>query len=562
MFNLSVGKSVTAFNPLLVGKNRSQRGPLFAASSKKDVFQSQYKALLGAVGLDHSSLVYYQKSPSALIRHALKRQEGALSNNGILTIKTGQYTGRSPNDRFIVDSAKVHATVDWKNNLAISSEAFDKIFEKVKTYLKNKPVFVFDGYAGADPQVKTPVRFYNELASQNLFVHQMFIRPSKQELKQFVPQLTVISAPGLKLDPKTDGVNSEVGILLNLEKGIVLIAGTHYSGELKKSVFSVMNHHLPDQNILPLHAAATEGKDGKVSLLIGLSGTGKTTLATTADQQLIGDDEIAWTEHGLSNFEGGCYASALHLSSNTEPEVWQALKPTALAENVVLQEKTQSFDFNDATLSPNTRVVYPLHFLPTAKSSEKTGHPDTIVLLTSDASGVLPPISKLTQEQALYHFMNGYTSKLGGTERGVLSPKPVFSHSFGAPFMLREASVYAKLFEKRLKDHPANYYLINTGWQGGPFGTGKRIGLAETRAMLKAVMHGDIEKQPFWTHPIFHVQVPASCPGISDKVLNPRASWPDKSLYDIRATQLVSLFKKNFQRFPDFSNLAENVWKS
>jgi phosphoenolpyruvate carboxykinase (ATP) len=520
--------------------------------------QSANQNLLAYLGIDHSGPQYHQLSVPELVEIALANQEGHLSESGSFVVKTGQYTGRSPEDRFIVDTPNVHDSIGWgKVNLPISTDVFDRVYEKVKNYLKGKKLFVFDGFAGADPQYSMPVRFINELASQNLFVHQLFIRPTPEQLTAFHQEFTVISVPGLQLDPKTDGVHSEAGVLLNFEKKIILIAATQYSGEMKKSIFSTLNYMMPDRDVFPMHCSANVGKDGKSALFFGLSGTGKTTLSADPDRVLIGDDEHGWSKTGVFNFEGGCYAKAINLSKQNEPEIWDAIRFGSLSENIVMDDNTRVLDFNDGSLTENTRVGYPIHFIPNADPKGKAPHPSTVIFLTADAYGVLPAVSKLTEAQAQYHFISGYTSKLAGTERGIVEPQAAFSTCFGAPFMPRPSSVYAKLLTQRIQEHSVNVYLINTGWQGGGYGVGKRISIPHTRAMVTAALNGDLEKQEYWNHPIFNVLVPKTCPNVPSELLIPKSSWSNPEAYDTAAIKLASMFIENFKKFSGVDHLIE-----
>ncbi len=513
-----------------------------------------YTQYLGVKG----STQHYQLPVAKLVEIALANNEGELSDRGSLAVNTGKYTGRSPNDRFIVDVPLVHDNIDWgKVNMPTTPEVFDRVFNKIKAYLDNKELFIFDGYAGADLRYAMPVRFVNELASQNLFVHQLFIRPTAEQLKTFKPEFTVICAPGLKLDPKTDGVNSEAAVILNFEKKMILIAATHYSGEMKKAVFSAMNYLMPERDVLPMHCSANVGKDGQSALFFGLSGTGKTTLSADPERTLIGDDEHGWSNHGIYNFEGGCYAKAIRLSKEDEPEIWEAIKFGSLSENIVLNPDTREPDFDDKSLTENTRVGYPIYFIPNASLMGTATQPSTIIFLTADAFGVIPPVSKLTVEQAQYHFISGYTSKLAGTERGIVDPQATFSTCFGSPFMPRPSAVYAKILMERIQEHGVNVYLINTGWQGGPYGVGKRISIPHTRAMVTAALNGDLEKQDFTTHPIFNVLVPKNCPGVPSEVLDPRTSWGDKNAYDEKAIQLAAMFIENFKKFSNVDHLVQ-----
>ncbi len=507
-------------------------------------------------GLKSSKTQHYQLSVPELVEMALARGEGQLSDTGALIIQTGKYTGRSPNDRFIVDDALTHTTVDWgKVNKPTSPEVFDKVFAKMKAYLADKELFVYDGFAGADPMYAMPVRFINENASQSLFVHQLFIRPTAAQLAAFHPEFTVICAPGLQLDPATDGVNSEAAILLNFEKKMILIAATQYCGEMKKSIFSSLNFMMPERNVFPMHCSANVGLDGKSALFFGLSGTGKTTLSADPERILIGDDEHGWSDHGIFNFEGGCYAKAIRLSQENEPEIWDAIRFGAVGENIVIDPKTRQVNYDDDRYTENTRVGYPIHYIPNASPTGSAGHPSTIIFLTADAFGVMPPIAKLTMEQAQYHFISGYTSKLAGTERGIVEPQAAFSTCFGAPFMPRPSSVYAHLLKERIDAHKVNVYLINTGWQGGPYGVGKRISIPHTRAMVHAALNGDLEKESFWTHPIFNILVPKNCPGVPSAILDPQSTWADPKAYEAAAFKLAQMFIDNFKQFSDVSHL-------
>lgn len=513
---------------------------------------------LESAGLETSGEVRYQSSVDELIRCAVENKEGVIADNGALSVTTGKYTGRSPNDRFIVDTANVHENIDWGDiNRPISPEIFDKVYEKFKAYINDKDVFVFDGYCGADPKFALKARFINTYASQNLFVHQLFIRPTEEQLNGFTPEFTVVCLPNLKLDPATDGVNSEAGILVNLEKKLVLIAATQYSGEMKKSMFSIMNYLMPERGVFPMHCSCNVGKEDKSALFFGLSGTGKTTLSADPDRTLIGDDEHGWSSDGIFNFEGGCYAKAIRLSKENEPEIWDAIRHGALAENVVMKPGTTTFDYDDDSLTENTRVGYPITSIPNADLSGMAPHPSTVIFLTADAFGVLPAISKLTKEQAQYHFISGYTSKLAGTERGIKEPQAAFSSCFGAPFMPRPSSVYAKLLAERIDAHKVNVYLINTGWQGGAYGVGERISIPYTRAMVTAALTGTLEQEEFELHPVFNVLVPKACAGVPGEVLDPRLSWDDKSAYDKQAAKLAGMFVENFKQFNGVSHLVE-----
>lgn len=517
--------------------------------------------LIGYLGLKTTGSQAYQLPVSELIERALLAKEGMLSETGALLVNTGKFTGRAPNDRFIVDTPDVHDQIDWgKANLPLPVDTFKRMFEKAKAYIADKNLYVFDGFSGADDRFALKVRFINELASQNLFVHQMFIRPTDAQLKNFSPEFTVISVPHLKLEGAKDGVNSEAAVILNLQEKIVLVFGTQYSGEMKKSIFSVMNYMMPERKVFPMHCSSNVGKDGKSALFFGLSGTGKTTLSADPDRYLIGDDEHGWSEEGVFNFEGGCYAKAIKLSKQNEPEIWDAIRFGALAENIVMDEATRRFDYDDDRITENSRVAYPVDFIPNADLSGKAPYPNTVIFLTADAFGVMPPIAKLTPEQAQYHFISGYTSKLAGTEQGVTEPQAAFSRCFGAPFMPRPVSVYAKMLTERIeaqgKNKTVNVYLINTGWQGGPYGVGSRVSIPHTRAMVTAALEGTLEAEEFEPHPIFNVLVPKACVGVPAEILNPRTSWKDKAAYDTQAAKLAAMFVENFKQFKDVDHLV------
>jgi len=503
--------------------------------------------------------VRYQWSPARLTEAALAANEGTLSNTGALMVTTGQYTGRSPNDRFFVDTPNVHTTIDWgTTNRPIDETTFNNVYETFKTFLATRSVYVHDGFGGADPQYAMPVRFINTLASQNLFVHQMFIRPTAEQLKTFTPELTVICCPNLKLNPATHGVHSEAGILVHVEKRLILIAGTSYSGEMKKAVFTTLNYLMPTQDVFPMHCSANmDANTGASALFFGLSGTGKTTLSADSSRTLIGDDEHGWSPTGVYNFEGGCYAKTIRLNPAHEPEIYGAIRFGALVENVVMDPTTRTPNYDDATLTENGRVGYPIDYIPNASESGMAGHPTTVIFLTADAFGVMPPIAKLTPQQAQYHFMSGYTSKLAGTERGITEPKAVFSACFGAPFMPRPAGVYAQLLHDRLEQHQASIYLINTGWQGGGYGKGgERITIPHTRAMVNAALSGELDAMPYETLPGLNLSIPTQCPGVPNEVLNPRKQWADTAAYDAAAKHLATLFVENFKQFKGAEALA------
>ena len=425
----------------------------------------------------------------------VKKEGGYISTNGALCVNTGKCTGRSPRDRFIVDEPSVHDYVYWNNsNLPIGVENFNKLLSKAMDYMRDRELYVFEGFVSSDEKYRIPIRVINELAFQNLFSQQLFIKPKPGELKGFVPGFTIIALPGLKAEPKTDGTRSEVFIVISFEKKVVLIGGTKYCGEIKKSVFTVMNYLLPFKKVLPMHCSANVGEKGDVALFFGLSGTGKTTLSADNGRRLIGDDEHGWTDNGVFNFEGGCYAKCINLSREKEPQIWNAIRKGSLLENVVIDETTGLPDYDDARFTENTRAAFPIGHMDNAVPDGKGGRPHAIIFLTADATGVLPPISRLTREQAVYYFLSGYTSKLAGTENGIVEPVPTFSTCFGEPFMLHRPQVYAGLLGEKIKKYDVKVFLVNTGWIGRPYGTGSRIKLEYTRAMVRAAINGNLEK--------------------------------------------------------------------
>ena len=519
---------------------------------------SETAKYLEKLGIIRTEKIYRNLSPAALVEQALKRSEGTLSETGALVVNTGRYTGRSPKDRYIVDQESIHDEIAWgKVNVPISQEKFDLIFAKMCAYLQGKDLFVFDGFAGADPAYRQQIRVVNELASQNLFIHQLLRRPAEEELQNFEADFTVIAVPGFKCIPEEDGVHSEAAIIINFEKRLVIIAGSRYAGEIKKSVFSIMNYILPKHDVFSMHCSANIGKHGDSALFFGLSGTGKTTLSADPDRKLIGDDEHGWSDKGIFNIEGGCYAKCINLSKENEPDIWNAIKFGALVENVVMDENTRVLDFDDAKYTENTRVGYPVNYINNAELSGVGAHPKTVIFLTADAFGVLPPVSKLSREAAMYHYVSGYTAKLAGTERGVTEPKATFSTCFGAPFLPLPASRYAELLGERIDTYGANVYLVNTGWSGGGYNTGgSRIKLSLTRAMVAACLDGSLEEAEFELDPIFNLSVPKSCPGVPDEVLSPKKMWKDKAAYEKTAKELAEQFKENFSQY---TNMPKEV---
>lgn len=515
---------------------------------------------LEKLGIIAPKAVYRNLSVPALVEKALQANEGTLSETGALVVNTGKYTGRSPDDKFVVDYPSIHDEIAWgKVNVPMAPETFDKIYNKMTAYLQGRDIYIFDGFAGADPKYTQRFRIINELASQNLFIHQLLIRPEKEQLENFEPDFTIIAAPGFKCIPEIDGTNSEAAIIVSFEKKMVIIAGSQYSGEIKKSVFSVMNYLLPKNGVFPMHCSANIGADGDTALFFGLSGTGKTTLSADPERMLIGDDEHGWSDNGVFNFEGGCYAKCINLSKENEPQIWNAIKFGALVENVVMDPETRIFDFNDGSLTENTRVGYPVEFIPNAAIPGVGGQPKTVVFLTADAFGVLPPIAKLDKDMAMFHFVSGYTSKLAGTERGITEPQATFSTCFGAPFLPLDPSVYAEMLGEKVAQSNANVYLINTGWSGGSYGVGKRMSLKYTRAMVTAALTGALDNVKFELDPIFNVYVPTECPNVPAEILNPKNTWADKAEYDKTAKMLAARFTENFKKY---THMPENIVKA
>jgi len=485
-----------------------------------------------------------------MIDLAVLKNEGILTSTGALSVKTGKYTGRSPDDRYIVDDDETHNKVDWgKVNHHFPEEKFDRLFEQMKKHLEGREIFVFDGFIGADTNNRLPIRIINDHVWQSFFTRQMFIRPSSVELESHKPEFTLIAINDFKSIPEVDGTRSDAFILINFSRKLVLIGATSYAGEIKKAMFSVMNYILPDRGVFPMHCSANIGRDGDTALFFGLSGTGKTTLSADPNRMLIGDDEHGWSDKGVFNFEGGCYAKCINLNRDAEPQIWDAIRSGAVLENVVIDKNTMKPDFNDGSITENTRVAYPLDYIPGAVIPSLGGNPKVIVFLTADAFGVMPPIARLTKDGAMYHFMSGYTSKLAGTERGITEPKATFSECFGAPFMSRHASVYARMLGEKITKHNTIVYLINTGWSGGPYGIGKRINIKYTRNMVTAALTGKLDIVKYRHDDIFNLDVPTSCTDVPSEILDPRNTWVEKDAYDLSARKLARMFIENLKKF-------------
>jgi phosphoenolpyruvate carboxykinase (ATP) len=487
---------------------------------------------------------------AVLVEHAIRRDEARLASNGALVAYTGR-TGRSPKDKFTIKDRVTANQVHWGSvNQPFDADRFDALYERVMEFLQGRELFVQDLYAGADPSYRLPIQVVNEMAWHNLFVRALFIRPTNEEMKSHQAEFTILAAPGFKADPLRDNTNSEAFILVNFTRRIVLIGGTAYAGEMKKSIFGVMNFLLPQRGVFPMHCSANIGRNGKTALFFGLSGTGKTTLSADPERRLIGDDEHGWSPSGVFNFEGGCYAKCIRLSKDKEPQIWNALRFGAVLENVVLAPGSNDPNYDDDSVTENTRAAYPVDYIDNAQIPGIGGHPNHVVFLTADAFGVLPPVSRLTPEQAMYHFLSGYTAKVAGTEAGLgKEPQATFSTCFGAPFLPLAPKVYAGMLGEKLRQHEAKCWLVNTGWQGGKFGIGKRMELAYTRAMVRAIVDGKLDEVDFQVEPAFGLSIPKSVPDVPAQLLNPRNAWADKTAYDQSAAELSARFARNFEQF-------------
>ncbi len=508
-------------------------------------------AKLTDLGLD-VAIAHWNLSPDELTKKALALGQGELNDTGALSVCTGKFTGRSPKDKFTVKDAITEKSVDWGDvNIPFEPAAFDKLYERVTAHLKDKEVWVRDAYACADPKYRLNIRVINETPWANLFCNDLFLRPTVEELQTQTPDWVIIQAPSFQADPAVDGTRQANFTIVNFTRKVILIGGSAYTGEMKKGIFGVLNFVLPhDHKVLSMHCSANEGADGDVALFFGLSGTGKTTLSADPHRALIGDDEHGWADGSVFNFEGGCYAKCIDLSEEKEPQIWAAVKPGALLENCKFHQGTKTVDYTDASITENTRVAYPIDFIPNAKEQSYGGDPKNIFFLTADAFGILPPISKLTTAQAMFQFISGYTAKVAGTEVGVTEPQPTFSACFGRVFLPLHPAKYAELLGKKLEAHPdVNVWLINTGWSGGAYGVGKRMSLKYTRAMITAAMNGELNSAEYVPHPVFGVLVPQSVPGVPAEVLNPRDTWADKEAYDKKASELAGLFNKNFEKY-------------
>jgi phosphoenolpyruvate carboxykinase (ATP) len=508
----------------------------------------------GITGLGN---VYYNLIEPALIEAALKRGEGSLGNGGAFLVTTGTFTGRSPKDKHIVKTDNVADSIWWENNAAMSPEGFDALHDDMLAYMKDGDYYVQDLVGGADPAHSINVRMISELAWHSLFNRTMLRRPEREALNRFVADFIVINCPGFKADPAKHDCRSETVIAMNFERKMILVGGTEYAGENKKSVFTLLNYLLPEKGIMPMHCSANHAKGNPVdaAVFFGLSGTGKTTLSADPNRVLIGDDEHGWSERGIFNFEGGCYAKTIGLDPEAEPEIYATTQmPHTVIENMVFDPETLELDFEDDSLTANMRCAYPMHYIANASETALGGHPKNIIMLTCDAFGVLPPIARLTPAQAMYHFLSGFTSKVAGTERGVTEPEPTFSTCFGAPFMPRRPEVYGELLRQKIASHGATCWLVNTGWTGGAYGTGSRMPIQATRALLTAALDGSLVEGQFRKDANFGFDVPVTCAGVDDKLLSPRDTWADPSAYDAQAQKLVDMFAENFTQYVPYIN--------
>jgi len=511
-------------------------------------------AQLKKSGLKLPENIHYQSIPEELIKDAMRLGEGQLADTGALVIKTGEFTGRSPKDKFTVKDEMTRDSIFWNEfNIPIEEEFYHKIHSRIMEYLEKTPeVWVRDCIACADPRYRLNIRVVNEKPWGNLFAYNMFIRPEPSELENFEPDWHVIACPGLKLDARECGIRQQNVSLISFKHKKILIAGSGYTGETKKGVFTILNYILPHEKaVLSMHCSANLGPAGDTAIFFGLSGTGKTTLSADPGRKLIGDDEHAWTDDNIFNFEGGCYAKCINLTEEKEPDIFQAIRPGALLENTLFYPGTNKVNFEDAGITENTRVSYPLHYIHNAIIPSVGALPKNIFFLTCDAFGVLPPISRLTPGQTMYQFISGYTAKVAGTETGVTEPKPTFSACFGAPFLPLHPGVYAKMLGEKMQKHDVNVWMVNTGWSGGEFGTGSRIKLGYTRAMISAALNDQLEEVTYENHPVFGFAMPLSCPGVPSQILNPKNTWEDKERYDERAHYLAGLFIKNFEKYAD-----------
>jgi phosphoenolpyruvate carboxykinase (ATP) len=522
----------------------------------KEFGRKSNKVGLESIGIKQAESVLWNLTPAELVEEALKNGEGVLSDTGALMCDTGKFTGRSPKDRFVVKDAKTADSVWWGDiNIPFDSEKFDRLQEKMVKFLEGKKIYVRDAFAGADPNYRLDLRIVNTQAWQNLFCNNMFLRLTEEEIANHVPNFTIICIPEFQADPEVDGTRQSNFAILNFTKNMILIGGTGYAGEMKKGIFGVLNYILPhEKNTLSMHCSANVGAEGDTAIFFGLSGTGKTTLSADPNRGLIGDDEHGWTDKGVFNFEGGCYAKVIDLSQEKEPQIWDAIKFGSILENTRFIPGTRTPDYANKSVTENTRTAYPINFIDNAIEPSVADVPKNIFFLTADAFGVLPPISKLNKSQAMFHFISGYTAKVAGTEVGVTEPQTTFSACFGAVFLPLHPTKYAEMLGKKMDENHVNVWLINTGWTGGAYGTGSRMKLPYTRAMITAALNGELDNVNFTNHSVFGVAMPDSCPNVPAEILSPRNTWSDKDAYDAKANELAAAFVKNFSKYADFAS--------
>ena len=513
------------------------------------------KATISSLGIKDSK-AYWNLSSKELSEIAIKKQQAIKTSSGAININTGEFTGRSPMDRFIVKDSNTDKSVWWGNiNIPFEEDKFDLLHEKIINYLSDKELYVRDAYACADKKYRMNIRVVNEYAWSNLFAYNMFLRPKEDEIENFMPEWTILNAPGFMADPKIDGTRKHNFAILNFTKKLILIGGTGYTGEIKKGIFSALNYILPkERNVLAMHCSANVGNSGDTAIFFGLSGTGKTTLSADPERNLIGDDEHGWYENTVFNFEGGCYAKCIDLSPEKEPDIFSAVKEGALLENISFFKGTNKPNYEDSTITENTRVSYPIDHINNIAIPSLGHNPKNIFFLTADAFGVLPPVSKLTKGQAMFHFISGYTAKVAGTEAGITEPQTTFSACFGAPFMPLHPTKYAEMLGEKINESNVNVWIINTGWSGGEYGVGERISLKYTRAMISAILNGDLKNVNYSKHKVFGLYMPDTCPNVPSEILNPRNTWANKDTYDEKANELAKKFNKNFEQFAEYAN--------
>jgi phosphoenolpyruvate carboxykinase (ATP) len=527
----------------------------------KKQFMSTYgqkaeNASLQSIGLNNVGNTFWNLTPSELVEDIVVLGQGVLTDSGAIAIETGEFTGRSPQDRFIVCDSKTEDAVWWGDiNKKFETEKYNALYNRMKAYLTNKDLYVRDAYACADEEHRLNLRVVTEFPWSNMFAYNMFLRPTEEEIKDFTPEWHVVCAPEFMAEAELDGTRQHNFAIINFTDKMIIIGGTGYTGEIKKGIFSVLNFVLPhERDVLSMHCSANVGKEGDTAVFFGLSGTGKTTLSSDENRRLIGDDEHGWSDKGVFNFEGGCYAKTIDLSQEKEPQIFDAIKYGAILENIGFQEDSRTPDYEDISITQNTRVSYPIHHIDNIMIPSKGGNPTNIFFLTADAFGVLPPISKLTSGQAMYHFISGYTAKVAGTEAGITEPVTAFSACFGAPFLPLHPTKYAEMLGSRMEKHNVKVWLINTGWSGGEYGTGDRIKLKYTRAMITAALEGKLDNVDFTTHEVFGLAMPNECENVPTEMLNPKNTWEDKAAYDAKANHLANEFVKNFKQFESDAN--------